>query len=107
MSVMTGTGIVVADCGDSAVRLIAEQADLDHRWRVVHAVAAALADYVTDFAITGIIPTYDALLVEFDCSITTHDDIRRLLGKLADQPTDRAPRPSRQFDIPVVYGGEF
>src|ERR1700758_1845956 len=98
MSVMTRTGVVVADCGDSAVRLTAEQADLDHRWHVFHAIAAALADYVTDFAITGIIPTYDALLVEFDCSTITHDDIRGLLGQLADQPTDRPPRPSRQFD---------
>ena len=76
------------------------------RWRVVHAVAAALEEHGNEYSITGIIPTYDALLVEFDCSATTHDDIQRLLERLARQPAVLAPQRGRQFDIPVVYGGE-
>ena len=106
MSVMARTGVIVANCGDSAVRLTALDTGLDRRWRVVHAVAAALEDYVTEYSITGIIPTYDALLVEFDCSATIHDDIQRLLERLARQPAVLAPQRGRQFDIPVVYGGE-
>ena len=106
MSVMARTGVIVANCGDSAVRLTALDTGIDRRWRVVHAVAAALEDYVTEYSITGIIPTYDALLVEFDCSATIHDDIQRLLERLARQPAVLAPQRGRQFDIPVVYGGE-
>ena len=104
---MTPTDVVVADCGDSAVRLTATHADLDRRWHLVHAVAAALDDYADEFAITGVIPTYDALLVEFDCSAITHNDVRRLLERLACQPASGKSHRSRQFDIPVVYGGEF
>jgi KipI family sensor histidine kinase inhibitor len=98
---------VLSDCGDSAVRLTAVGADREERWRTVHRVAAALDAYAAGSAITGVIPTYDALLVEFDCAETSHDRIRCLLENLVLRPGAPAPHRTRQFDVPVVYGGDF
>ena len=72
---------------------------------VVHAVAAAL-DARHRGLDTGIIPTYDALLVEFDCRQppTTPSNACRTPAR---QPAVLAPQRARQFDIPVVYGGDF
>jgi KipI family sensor histidine kinase inhibitor len=98
---------VLSDCGDSAVRLTSLSPDAEERWQVVHTVAAALDARGDDVAVTGIIPTYDALLVEFDCGATTHDAIRAHVERLIELPADAATRGPRQFEIPVVYGGEF
>jgi inhibitor of KinA len=100
-------GILIADCGDSAVVVKAAGAD-DHAWQVVHALADAI-EAVRLEGVYGIVPAYDSLLVEFDCSATDHDTVRRALrgaaGRLAESP---APSPSpRRFTVPVVYGGEY
>lgn len=107
MSGLTAVAVDIADCGDSAVRCTALDSDREVRWRAAHTLAAALDAYADRFAITGIIPAYDSLLVEFDCAASSHDEIRRLLEQLIRQPPTPAPHPVRNFDIPVVYGGEF
>ncbi|MEU1985265.1 carboxyltransferase domain-containing protein [Nocardia sp. NPDC019395] len=102
---VNGPGYVVTDCGDSAVRIDARGAGREECWRVAHTVAAALDPYLEQYAITGIIPAYDTLLIEFDCAVTDHQNIRDLLERL-----DLAPEPAaapRRFDIPVVYGGDY
>lgn len=99
------TGYVVTDCGDSAVRVDARGAGREESWQVVHSLAAALDGYAERYAITGTIPAYDSLLIEFDCAVTDHDDIRVLLGTFGEAPAESAE--PRQFDIPVVYGGEY
>ena len=76
-------------------------------WEVVHSIAAALSAHADESAITGIIPTYDAFLVEFDCATTDHETIRRALKALLATSHASTLRPPQQFDIPVVYGGEF
>ncbi|MGO4614016.1 allophanate hydrolase subunit 1 [Nocardia sp. 2YAB30] len=107
MSGITEAALIVADCGDSALRVTAPEAGREECWRVVHAVATALDAYADRFAITGVIPTYDALLVEFDCAASCHDDVRRLLENLVLRSGTAAPHRIRHFDIPVVYGGEY
>ena len=99
--------VVIADCGDSAVMAKATGSD-DRAWQAVHALADAVEAARLD-GVHGIVPTYDTLLVEFDCSVTDHDTIRRALRgageRLACGP---APRTSpRRFTVPVVYGGEY
>ncbi|MFG1685605.1 allophanate hydrolase subunit 1 [Nonomuraea sp. NPDC049269] len=98
-------GIHIADCGDSAVVV---KATGGGAWRVVHALADAI-EAVRLHGVHGVVPTYDSLLVEFDCSATDHDTVHRALrgaaGRLAESP---APAPSpRRFTVPVVYGGEY
>jgi hypothetical protein len=61
----------------------------------VHALADAL-DAVRLTGVHGIVPTYDSLLVEFDCAATDHDTVRRVLGheaaRLGPHPGDAPPR---------------
>ncbi|WP_371578308.1 allophanate hydrolase subunit 1 [Streptomyces sp. NBC_01314] len=102
------SGVVIVDCGDSAVVARAIGMDAERGWQVVHALADAL-DAVRLDGVHGIVPTYDSLLVEFDCTDTDHETVRRVLRHEADRLGEGPVRPSRtrRFVVPVVYGGEF
>lgn len=99
------TGLTIIDCGDSAVRVMSAEGTADERWSAVHHLADSLADVRAD-GLRSAIATYDAVLVEFDCAVTTHADIRGLVERIAagSPRSDRAPKA---FEIPVVYGGEY
>ncbi|KPH97907.1 Allophanate hydrolase subunit 1 [Actinobacteria bacterium OK074] len=117
-------GIAILDCGDSAVVARAVTADAEHNWRLVHTLADAF-DAVRPDGVYGVVPAYDSLLVEFDCTGTDHGTVRRALRETADRlgaggdrlgsDGDRlgaaqepaGPRTSRRFLVPVVYGGEY
>lgn len=99
--------VTITDCGDSALVAKAAGLDTESGWRLVH----ALADAVGALRLRGVqdlVPTYDALLVEFDCAGTDHGTLRDVLRREAVR-IGAAPvpaRPPRRFDVPVVYGGE-
>ncbi|MDQ0913362.1 5-oxoprolinase subunit B family protein [Streptomyces canus] len=99
--------LTVTDCGDSAVAARAVGLAAEDAWRLVHALADAL-DAVRLTGVHDVVPTYDALLVEFDCTRTDHDTVRRVVSheaaRLGPHPTPTTP--SRRFVVPVVYGGE-
>ncbi|MDQ0957325.1 KipI family sensor histidine kinase inhibitor [Streptomyces sp. B4I13] len=99
--------ITITDCGDSALTARAVGLDAEDAWRLVHALADAL-DAVRLTGVHDVVPTYDALLVEFDCTSTDHDTVRRIVAheaaRLGPDPTPAAP--PRRFVVPVVYGGE-
>nr|WP_296765930.1 carboxyltransferase domain-containing protein [Rhodococcus sp. (in: high G+C Gram-positive bacteria)] len=96
--------LTIADCGDSALRVTSGAATQEQRWADVHHLAVALAAS-TSPGVHGAIATYDAALVEFDCAMTTHDAVRRLIDDMT-RSTITAARKPRTFDIPVVYGGD-
>ena len=98
--------VVISDSGDSAVVARAVHGDDEHRWRLVHALADAVDAARLD-GVHGVVPSYDALLVEFDCARTGHEVVRQALMDAAGRldPTVR-PAP-RLFVVPVVYGGEY
>ncbi|MFF4249989.1 allophanate hydrolase subunit 1 [Streptomyces sp. NPDC001663] len=100
-------GVVIVDCGDSAVVARAVSGDAQRDWRLVHALADAF-DAVRPDGVHGIVPTYDALLVEFDCADTDHETVRRVLRREADRLGERPERAvaARRFVVPVVYGGD-
>ena len=80
-------------------------ADAERRWATVHALADAL-DRVALEGVHGVVPTYDSLLVEFDCARTDHRTIRNAINAAqARQGAVRRP-VARRFVVPVVYGGE-
>jgi KipI family sensor histidine kinase inhibitor len=101
-----GQRVVISDCGDSAVVVKAMHGDANHRWRVVHTLADELDEARLD-GVHGLVPTYDSLLVEFDCADTDHQAVRQALEdaltRLGKGPIERA---SKLFVVPVVYGGE-
>lgn len=98
--------VAVHDCGDSAVVVKAAHRDAERRWRAVHALADALEEAHLP-GVHGLVPTYDSLLVEFDCADTDHQAVRRSLAvaldRLGEIPDQRQPE---LFVVPVVYGGE-
>ncbi|MCX5088017.1 allophanate hydrolase subunit 1 [Streptomyces sp. NBC_00365] len=100
--------VVITDCGDSALVAKAVGLDAEAAWRLVHALADAL-DAVRLPGVHDMVPTYDALLVEFDCAGTDHDTVRRVLAHEAARlgPHPARTTPPRRFVVPVVYGGEY
>lgn len=96
----------ITDCGDSAVAVKAAGADAERRWEFVHALADAVEAAGLD-GVYGVVPAYDSLLVEFDCTRTDHATVREAIRQAAFRP-DPAGRPvPRRFVVPVVYGGEY
>lgn len=100
--------ITITDCGDSALTARAVGLDAEGAWRLVHALADAL-DAVRLTGVHDVVPTYDALLVEFDCTRTDHDTVRRVVSREATRlgPNPAPAAPPRRFVVPVVYGGEY
>lgn len=97
---------MITDCGDSAVVVKATAADADHRWEFVHALADAVEAAGLD-GVHGVVPAYDSLLVEFDCTRTDHATVRDAIRQAALRQ-DSVRRPmAQQFTVPVVYGGEY
>lgn len=100
--------VTIADCGDSALVAKAVGLAAEPAWQLVHALAAAL-NAVQLTGVHDVVPTYDALLVEFDCAATDHDTVRRVLAHEAARlgPHPAPTTPPRHFVVPVVYGGEY
>jgi KipI family sensor histidine kinase inhibitor len=100
--------VVITDCGDSALVAKAVGTDREGSWRLVHALADAL-DSLRLRAVHDIVPTYDTLLVEFDCTSTDHNTVRGILWHEVARFASAAPRTTepRRFVVPVVYGGEL
>lgn len=101
----TDCTLEILDCGDSAVRVAVEGPHTHRRWQLAHSLAAGLQRARVP-GLTNLLPTYDALLVEFDCLRTSHDSIRIAIHDVARELPDHLPRPPRTFQIPVAYGGE-
>ncbi len=99
-----GTEIRVLDCGDSAVRVVIDAPTTDAAWRTAHALAALLRQDAPD-GLRGTLPTYDSLLVEFDCVRTDHAAIRGMIADLAGRVGSVPLRVPRTFRVPVAYGG--
>ena len=99
--------IAMSECGDSALRVTAAHADTERRWRVVHHVAAWLSSNPSP-AVRCAVPTYDSVLVEFDCVLTDHRAVReRIELALREFDADASAREVRHLSVPVVYGGHF
>ncbi|QCO96629.1 allophanate hydrolase subunit 1 [Arthrobacter sp. 24S4-2] len=100
--------IEVHESGDSALRVVAVDADREANWTTVHRLAEWLESSGAD-GVHGAVPTYDSVLVEFDARTTSARQVKafiqlgiRQLGN-ADTPV----REPRGFEVPVVYGGEY
>ncbi|MFE5036727.1 allophanate hydrolase subunit 1 [Streptomyces sp. NPDC056683] len=99
--------VVISDCGDSALTVKAVGPTPEESWRLVHALADVL-DSMRLHGVQDVVPTYDSLLVEFDCARTDHDTVRGILWHEAARFAAKTPRTRapRRFVVPVVYGGD-
>lgn len=102
------TPIEVYEAGDAALRVVACSPDRERNWTTVHSLAGWLESAGAD-GIHGAVPTYDSLLVEFDPYLTSARQVRAfvLLGMRQLDYIGAPVRDPRQFEIPVVYGGEY
>ena len=103
---VAGCVLEILDCGDSAVRVGVTASSPGDAWRVAHGIAALL-DADAPAGVLGTLPTYDAVLVEFDCLLTDHETTRRAVRGVLDRVDALTPRRPRTFGIPVLYGGEL
>lgn len=102
------TPVEVHESGDAAVRVVATSPDREQNWVAVHALAGWLETADVE-GLHGAVPTYDSVLVEFDPYVTSARQIRAfvLLGMRQLDYVGAPARTPRQFDVPVVYGGEY
>ena len=102
------TPVEVHESGDAALRVVATSPDRERNWAAVHALAAWLETADVD-GVHGAVPTYDSVLVEFDPYVTSARQIRAfvLLGMRQLDFVGVPVRTPREFEVPVVYGGEF
>lgn len=92
--------------GDSALLVTCPADSEDASWRTAHALAERLRAS-PPAGVYEIVPTYDSLLVEFDCTVTTHADVERAVHEVATpRDAEVAPSGARYFRVPTVYGGE-
>ena len=97
-------GLDTVPYGDSAVLVTATGGTAEERWRAVQRLADVIeADQVT--GVRDLVATYDSLLVEFDCTRTTHDDVASTCRAASGRPV-RSTTPPTTWRVPVVYGGE-
>jgi KipI family sensor histidine kinase inhibitor len=95
--------VEIAPYGDSAVLATSRGGTAEQRWRAVHRLADAVQAAMPP-GVEGVVATYDSLLVEFDCDLTTYAAVSAALR--AATPGPASATASRTFRVPVVYGGE-
>jgi len=95
--------VLLAPCGEGALRVTAVHADPEQRWRCVHHIA----DWLNAHQIPGVygsLPTYDSLLIEFDPVLVTAASLGPVIDAASAADARPARRP-RRFVLPMVYGG--
>jgi KipI family sensor histidine kinase inhibitor len=102
MAALTNDNIRCLPCGDRAITLeLGNTIDLDLNRQVL-----ALARELSGMAgVVETVPTYRSLLVEFDPTALTPDEILARARALTGSPESVAD--VRRVTLPTIYGGEF
>jgi KipI family sensor histidine kinase inhibitor len=108
MSVLTAAPTEIYESGDSALRVVAISEASEDNWLTVHGLANWLENCGAE-GLHGAVPTYDSVLVEFDPIMVSARQVRAFvkLGLLELGRSAGSAAAPREFDVPVVYGGEY
>lgn len=108
MSVLTAAPTEIYESGDSALRVVALAEATEDNWLTVHRLADWLESCGAE-GLHGAVPTYDSVLVEFDPVLVSARQVRAFvkLGLLEMGRSAGAATAPREFDVPLVYGGEY
>ncbi|MGM7776710.1 5-oxoprolinase subunit B family protein [Arthrobacter sp. KNU-44] len=108
MSVLTAVPTEIYESGDSALRVVALAEASEDNWLTVHRLADWLESCGAE-GLHGAVPTYDSVLVEFDPVLVSARQVRAFvkLGLLEMGRSAGAAAAPLEFDVPVVYGGEY
>ncbi|MBI0374967.1 carboxyltransferase domain-containing protein [Streptomyces albiflaviniger] len=99
------TKIEVSPCGDAALRVTVVGTDTDDVWKAVHRLAGWLNRGAVHPTVSAV-PTYDAVLVEFDPYHTTAEAITSHIGFWDAMPGEDGTVRSGVLDVPVLFGGD-
>lgn len=108
MSVLAVAPTEVHESGDSALRVVAISEAREDNWLTVHRLADWLESCGAE-GLQGAVPTYDSVLVEFDPILVSARQVRAFvkLGLLELGHAGDVTQAPREFDVPVVYGGDY
>lgn len=108
MTVLTVAPTEIYESGDSALRVVAISQANEDNWLTVHRLADWLESCGAE-GLYGAVPTYDSVLVEFDPILVSARQVRAFvkLGLLELGHAAEGAQAAREFDVPVVYGGDF
>lgn len=108
MSMLTAAPTEIYESGDSALRVVAISEASEDNWLTVHRLADWLENCGAE-GLHGAVPTYDSVLVEFDPVLVSARQVRAFvkLGLLELGRADGGAAAPREFDVPVVYGGDY
>ncbi|MFD7500723.1 allophanate hydrolase subunit 1 [Streptomyces sp. NPDC059850] len=101
----TAPKIDISPCGDAALRVTVVGDDTDEVWAAVHRLAGWLNRGEIHPTVSAV-PTYDAVLVEFDPYHTTGDAIMSYIQSWDAAPGVGSAVPSGVIDVPVLFGGD-
>ncbi|GAA5190927.1 5-oxoprolinase subunit PxpB [Arthrobacter gyeryongensis] len=108
MSVLMAAPTEIYESGDSALRVVALAEASEDNWLTVHRLADWLESCGAE-GLHGAVPTYDSVLVEFDPVLVSARQVRAFvkLGLLEMGRSAGTAAAPHEFDVPVVYGGEY
>ncbi|WP_284754799.1 carboxyltransferase domain-containing protein [Arthrobacter sp. efr-133-R2A-120] len=108
MSSLTAAPTEIYESGDSALRVVALAEASEDNWLTVHRLADWLESCGAE-GLHGAVPTYDSVLVEFDPVLVSARQVRAFvkLGLLEMGRSAGSEATPREFDVPVVYGGDY
>jgi KipI family sensor histidine kinase inhibitor len=101
----TAAAVAISPCGDSALRVTVDGTDTDRVWTAVHRLAGWLNDGLIHPSVTAV-PTYDAVLVEFDPYRTTGEVIASRIRAWDTTAGEGEETGGGVIDVPVLFGGE-
>ncbi|MEU5994569.1 carboxyltransferase domain-containing protein [Spirillospora sp. NPDC047418] len=101
-----GDRLEVADCGDSALRVVAVASDPEARWSAIQRLAAAV-NASPPPGVWSAVATYDSALIEFDPGVVDHAEVAAAVSALFPGGTAATASAPTVFTVPVVYGGAY
>ncbi|RMB80160.1 allophanate hydrolase subunit 1 [Streptomyces shenzhenensis] len=99
------TTMSISPCGDAAVRVAVDGDDTDRVWTAVHRLAGWLNHGGIHPTVTAV-PTYDAVLVEFDPYYSTGEEIASHIRSWDITAGEGGAAGGGVIDVPVLFGGE-
>ncbi|MGE0220989.1 5-oxoprolinase subunit B family protein, partial [Mycolicibacterium sp.] len=97
--------ITVAPCGSSALQVMVHRDTYEQTWETTHRLARFLREQRST-GVASVVPTYDAVLVEFDVTVTDAAALMRDIDRFPSSTRSAlAPADPRVLLVPLVVGG--
>ncbi len=98
--------VKIVAAGDSSLLIEFEQKIDPEINRKITSIVQLIGDQQIE-GIMDMIPTYCALLINYDPRIITYEKLRARMAELAKMDVKSGAQRKRVYEIPVCYGGEF